>query len=119
MGNGRDDQRGTRQKGRRRVAAGDVADDLSPAGIARFEVAQALEGAEGAKVSAIRDVLASAEPDELLTIARWLQAVLEGTAPDEAARLRDLAVNEDTAVFGTGKFTGIGKSNIGCKCCNV
>jgi polyphosphate kinase 2 len=97
MGNGR----GNQHKGRRRVAAGDVADDFSPAGIARFEVGQAMEGAEGAKVSAIRDVLASAEPDELLTIARWLQAVLEGTAPDEAARLRDLAVHEDTAVFGT------------------
>jgi polyphosphate kinase 2 len=85
---------------RRRSAAGDVADDLSPAGIERFEVTEALEGAEGAKVSAVRDVLANAEPAELLTIARWLQAVLDGTSPDEAARLRDLAVHEDAAVYG-------------------
>ena len=102
MGNGRGNQSGeSRPAGRRRrAAAGDTADDLSPAGIERFEVTQAIDGAEGAKVAAVRDVLSSANPEELLTIARWLQAVLDGTSPDEAARLRDLAVHEDAAVYG-------------------
>ena len=89
-----------RRNHQRRVVDGDRAGDLSAGGIEQFEVAEALAGAEGAKVAAVRDVLANAEPEELLTVARWLQAVLDGTSPDEAGRLRDLALHEDPAVYG-------------------
>ncbi|MEZ5249384.1 MAG: hypothetical protein R2713_09305 [Ilumatobacteraceae bacterium] len=83
------------------MADGDVAADLSEPGIERFEVEQALHSAEGATLQAIRDVLLTAQHDELRTVARWLQAVLDGTAVDEAEHLRDLAAAEDALVFGT------------------
>jgi polyphosphate kinase 2 len=80
--------------------AGDVAGDQSPNGIAEFEVTQSIDSAEGATINAIRDVLATAQTDELRSVAAWLQAVLDGIASDEAAHLRDLAVDEDPLVFG-------------------
>jgi len=85
----------------RRVEDGDVPPDLSEAGIQQFTVRRATAGAETSTFSAIRDVLEHAEPHELATVAQWLQAVMEGTSPDERARLRDLALFEDAAVYGT------------------
>jgi uncharacterized protein YgbK (DUF1537 family) len=69
---------------RRRAAAGDVADDLSPAGIERFEVTEAIEGAEGAKVSAVRDVLATAEPAEVKAVQAELGVERAGALVEHA-----------------------------------
>ena len=90
----------TREKATRRVESGDTAPTLTQAGIERFEVDQAVASAEGATISAVRDVLLHAEHEELATVARWLQAVLAGTSPDEAMRLRNQQLHEDEPVFG-------------------
>ena len=90
---------GSRERMRRAIH-GDVATSLTAGGIASFEVREATEGAEAAKLAAVRDVLANARPDEMATVARWLQAVIEGTSPDEAMSLRDAALHEDEPVFG-------------------
>jgi polyphosphate kinase len=85
----------------RPTSGGDAAPVLTDTGIARYEVGEAMAGAEGAKLTAIREVLAGAQADEVLEIARWLKAVLDGTSPDEAERLRQIAFTQDTPIYGT------------------
>jgi len=85
----------------RPTAAGDTSPDLSPAGIEGFEVGGATEGAREAKVNAVRDVLANAQPDEMAAVARWLDAVLAGTAPDDVGLLRRVILEQDEPIFGT------------------
>ena len=85
----------------RPTAAGDTSPDLSPAGIERYEVVGATEGAREAKVNAVRDVLANAQPDEMAAVARWLDAVLAGTAPDDVGLLRRVILEQDEPIFGT------------------
>jgi hypothetical protein len=85
----------------RAVAKGDRSPSLSPAGIEEFEVDAATEGARLAKLAAVRDVLQHAERDELASVSLWLQAVLAGVSPDDAALLRGALLNEDEVVFGT------------------
>ena len=72
----------------RPAAAGDTSPDLSPEGIARYEVSSAVDAARAAKVNAVRDVLTNAKPEEMAAVARWLDAVLAGTAPDDLGLLR-------------------------------
>jgi polyphosphate kinase 2 len=84
----------------RQAIHGDIATSMTAGGIASFEVREATEGAEAAKLAAVRDVLSNARPDEMATVARWLQAVIEGTSPDEAMSLRAAALHEDQPVFG-------------------
>jgi len=90
----------TRPAARRSISDGDIADDLSERGIQAFETAEAVAAAETSTFAAVRDVLAGAGPDDLLTVARWLQVVLDGIPPDQATRLRDAALHEDEAVYG-------------------
>ena len=85
----------------RAAEAGDISPDLSEEGIERFEVGGAVEGAREAKVNAVRDVLASAEPEEMAAVARWLDAVLAGTSPDDFGMLRRVILEQDEPVYGT------------------
>jgi polyphosphate kinase 2 len=83
------------------AAAGDTSPDLTPSGIERFEVDGAIAGAREASVNAVRDVLAHAEPQEMAAVARWLDAVLAGTAPDDLRMLRRTILEQDEPVYGT------------------
>jgi polyphosphate kinase len=85
----------------RRTADGDISPDQSVAGIEGFVVGEALDGAREAKVNAVRDVLASARPDEMAAVARWLDAVLAGTSPDDYGPLRRVILEQDEPVYGT------------------
>ena len=85
----------------RAAEAGDISPDLSEEGIERFEVGGAVEGAREATVNAVRDVLASAQPEEMAAVARWLDAVLAGTSPDDFGMLRRVILEQDEPVYGT------------------
>jgi len=85
----------------RPAVAGDTSPDLSPEGIARYEVDSAVDAARAAKVNAVRDVLANAKPEEMAAVARWLDAVLAGTAPDDLGLLRHIILEQDEPVYGT------------------
>jgi polyphosphate kinase len=85
----------------RRTAAGDISPDLTEAGIERYEVGGATEGAREAKINAVRDVLANAQPEEMVAVARWIEAVLAGTAPDDLGLLRRVILEQDEPVYGT------------------
>ena len=49
---------------------------------------------------AIRDVLAAAEPSEIAEVARWLDDMLAGTAPDDLPPVRQLLLEQDEPVYG-------------------
>jgi polyphosphate kinase len=89
------------ERAARPAAAGDTSPDLSPEGIARYEVGGAIDAARAAKVNAVRDVLANAKPEEMAAVARWLDAVLAGTAPDDLGLLRHVILEQDEPVYGT------------------
>jgi polyphosphate kinase len=84
----------------RPAVAGDRAPDLSPAGIEDFEVHEAVAGAQGAKVAAVRHILADADDGEMADVGRWLRAVLEGASPDDAEALRSALVPQDPSIYG-------------------
>ena len=83
------------------AAAGDISPDLTPAGIDDYEVEGATDAAREAKVNAVRDVLTNAKPDEMAAVARWLDAVLAGTSPDDFGTLRRVILEQDEPVYGT------------------
>ncbi len=85
----------------RPATEGDVSPDLTASGIETFEVVAATEGARATKVNAVRDVLANAQPEEMAAVARWLDAVLAGTAPDDYGTLRRVILEQDEPVFGS------------------
>ena len=87
--------------GARRAASGDISPELTPEGIERFEVGGAVEGAREARVNAVRDVLVNAQPEEMAAVARWLDAVLAGTSPDDFGALRRVILEQDEPVYGT------------------
>jgi polyphosphate kinase 2 len=85
----------------RRSVDGDIAPDLSVEGIEEFEVAAAVEGGRAALVGAVRDVLANAQPAEMAAVARWLDAVLAGTSPDDLGDIRRVILEQDEPGYGT------------------
>ena len=85
----------------RPAAKGDRSPNLTQEGIEAFEVSEATEGSRLAKFAAVRDVLQHAQRDELASVSLWLQAVLAGVSPDDAALLRGALLDEDDVVFGT------------------
>jgi len=85
----------------RPAAQGDISPDLTTTGIENYEVAAATDGARQAKVNAVRDVLANARPAEMAAVARWLDAVLAGTSPDDFGVLRRVILEQDEPVYGT------------------
>lgn len=85
----------------RKSKHGDVAPSLDTASIARFEAAEALDGAQAQLVSAVRDVLTGAGPDDVAAVARWLQAMAAEASPDDVAALGDALAESDDLVYGT------------------
>jgi polyphosphate kinase len=83
----------------RPASLGDRSPVLSARGIEEYEVRNAMEGAKLATFNAVRDVLEHADRDELASVASWLNAVLAGSSPDDAAALRRAIAFEDSVVF--------------------
>jgi polyphosphate kinase 2 len=72
----------------RAVEAGDTAPVISTEGIERHHVAEAVEAAQIAKITAVRDIVAKAEPGDAAALAQSLSAILKGASPDDAEVLR-------------------------------
>jgi polyphosphate kinase 2 len=72
----------------RRVTAGDRAPALGLQGIEKFEVAESVSAAQESAVEAVQDIVNSAPPHDVASLARSLQVIMEGASPDDAAMLR-------------------------------
>jgi len=84
----------------RRVADGDVAPDQSPGGIERFVVDKAHADAVAERLAVVKDVMADAEPEDMRGVAAWLNALIQGTSPDEYPGIRRALLQQDEALYG-------------------
>jgi len=85
----------------RRTGAGDISPNLSPGGIEDYVVGEAVDGAVDERLNVVRDVLTNARPEDRLAVARWLNAIVDGSSPDELPGLRRVILEQDEPVFGT------------------
>jgi polyphosphate kinase 2 len=72
----------------RRVKAGDTVPSLGQPSIERFEVAESVARAQGSMIEAVNDIVTSKAPHDVASLARSLEAIMEGASPDDAALLR-------------------------------
>jgi polyphosphate kinase 2 len=56
--------------------------------IEKFEVAESVSAARDTAAEAVRDIVTSTPPHDVASLARSLQAIIEGASPDDAAMLR-------------------------------
>jgi polyphosphate kinase 2 len=87
--------------GVRPAAEGDVSPDLSPEGIEEYVVGGAIRDAAAERLNVVRDVLTGARPEDRVAIAAWLNAMIEGTSPDELGGLRRVILDQDEPIYGT------------------
>jgi len=85
----------------RPVAEGDTPPDLSPDGVEAYVVDNAVDAAMGSAVNVVKDILSEAEPEEMASVARWLEAVIAGVSPDDIPALRHALLDQDEPVYGT------------------
>ena len=74
----------------RRAVAGDIAPSKSARGIESYAVDQAVEAAETAKLTAVRDILSKKGNGDIMAHGKALRAILEGASPDDAAAIRNM-----------------------------
>ncbi|MDR2165197.1 MAG: polyphosphate kinase 2 [Zoogloeaceae bacterium] len=68
---------------------GDIATSSKEAGIAAFEVDQAISGAQDSKIVALTDILQRSAQGDIQSAASALEAILDGASPDDVAVLRE------------------------------
>ncbi len=85
----------------RRASAGDISPNLTPGGIEEYVVDGAVDGAIDERLNVVRDVLSQARPADRLAVARWLNAIVGGSSPDEIPGLRRVILEQDEPVYGT------------------
>jgi len=72
----------------RRVAEGDVSPTITEEGIRRHTIGEAIDAARESKVTAITDIIRRIVPPDQEALTRVLNAILDGTSPDDVAMLR-------------------------------
>jgi polyphosphate kinase 2 len=87
--------------GLRPASGGDVSPDLSPEGIERYVVAAGIDDSVAERLQVVRDVIERAAPADRQAVAEWLNAIVEGTSPDELSGLRRVILEQDAPVYAT------------------
>jgi polyphosphate kinase len=77
----------------RRVSGGDVVPSRKATGIQKRIVSKSTESAQEAKVTAIKDIIGHAPPHDVNALAGVLEAIIEGTSPEDVAVLRDAVLS--------------------------
>ncbi|MCA9040857.1 MAG: polyphosphate kinase 2 [Planctomycetaceae bacterium] len=72
----------------RSVNRGDVTPARTTAGIEHAQVNKKVQAAQEAKIAAVRDVISGVPPHDPETLAKVLQAIMEGSSPDDVEFLR-------------------------------
>ncbi|ENO84173.1 polyphosphate kinase 2 [Thauera linaloolentis] len=85
----------------RSATSGDIAPDLSPEGIERFEIDQAVAGAQDSKLIALTDILQREAGADPARATQALEAILAGASPDDVHMLRRALMKAD-AKLGQG-----------------
>ncbi|MEZ4694775.1 MAG: polyphosphate kinase 2 [Rhodothermales bacterium] len=90
-----------KRKNRKRVAAGDTSRTHSAAGLERFVVREATDGAQEAKINAVRDIIGRTPPYDVDTLANVLKVIMDGTSNDDAEVLRNALLTRDFTGFSS------------------
>ena len=90
-----------KRKNRKRVAAGDTSRTRSAAGLERFVVREATDGAQEAKINAVRDIIGRTPPYDVDTLANVLKVIMDGTSNDDAEVLRNALLTRDFTGFSS------------------
>lgn len=77
----------------RRVSSGDVSPSSTELGIQQFTVSESTQAAQEAKIAAVKDVINEVPPHDVVTLAKVLAAIMEGTAPDDSEVVRNTLLN--------------------------
>ena len=85
----------------RAVAEGDVPPDLTAPGLERYVVDGAVDDAVAERLHVVRDVIERTAPADRVAVAEWLNAVIEGSSPDELPGLRRVMLDQDEPRYGT------------------
>jgi len=72
----------------RPVTAGDIAPGLQPPEIEQFEVVQSIAAAREVQAEALEDIVTQSPPQDVKTLVKSIEAILNGASPDDAALLR-------------------------------
>lgn len=72
----------------RRVSQGDVSPSSTESGIRKHVVLESVEAAQEAKVNAVIDVISDIPPYDADTLAKVMQAIMEGTSTDDEEVIR-------------------------------
>ncbi len=93
--NKRSAEAAARKNGRsKRSVSGDVSPGLTGDQIERFVVGQEIEAARESKIEAVKSIVNSRPPHDVLSLAQSLKAILAGASPDDAAVLRGVMQND-------------------------
>ncbi len=95
----------SKRGGVRKASQGDTAPQLEAEALAEFTTAEAVQGAQQAKIVAVHDIIAQAPPHDIPTLARTLEAILAGASPEDATLLRNSLLH-DTPTLGTSRHRG-------------
>ncbi|MEZ6046217.1 MAG: polyphosphate kinase 2 [Planctomycetaceae bacterium] len=78
----------------RTVKRGDVTPGKTGRGIAHSQVSKKIQAAQEAKISAVRDVISGVPPHDPETLAKVLQAIMEGSSPDDVEFIRTALLHQ-------------------------
>jgi polyphosphate kinase len=82
----------------RRVEEGDVMPAASGEAIGPLVIEQAVEAAQGAKLAAVRALVAKGGAGDAGQLGKQLRAIVEGASPDDAAMLRRALLDDGTGL---------------------
>ncbi len=77
-----------KKKKNRRVKAGDTSRAETPAQVESFEVKESIDAAQQSKIVAVQDIVKKTPPHDIQTLAKTLEAIIQGASPDDATILR-------------------------------
>lgn len=73
----------------RLVSAGDIPPAKTEKGVEKVYVEQAIDGAQEAKVNAVKQIIGGSPPYDVETLSKVLHAIIQGTSTDDAEILRN------------------------------
>jgi len=88
----------------RRVTSGDTPPSRTQPGIERFVISESVQAAQEAKITAVKDVIAGVPPYDVDTLAKVLQAIMEGTSSDDAEVVRNALLERPIPSDSNGRL---------------
>ena len=103
--NGKSKKKKKKSKRFRASDGGDVAPSLEPAELEDYVVKESINAAQQSKIAAVSDIVAKTPPHDIETLAKTLEAIIQGASPEDATVLRN-ALLRKTPPMGARRQAG-------------